>query len=253
MPEPVTVAAPAHPALGLDDAVVTEPSAEAPRAAGWDDLRARMRGCVACGELAARRIQVVPGECPPGAELLLLGEAPGATEDAEGLPFVGRSGAVLDAILDEAGLARASVAVVNVLKCRPPDNRAPTRQEAANCRPWLDRQLALADPLLVVTLGLTAAVWALGRGITLTGVRGRLHTLGPSPQGPRPLIATYHPSAALRFGPRGRPRAAMVDDFVFARDLLPELRARRAAGPGPDGAPAEGTQTEGTQREGQLW
>ena len=190
----------------------------------WAELSGAMRGCVACAELAATRTQVVPGECPPGAEILLLGEAPGANEDASGRPFVGRSGAVLDVLLAEAGLDRGSVAVLNVLKCRPPDNRAPKREEAANCRPWLDRQLDIADPLLVVTLGLTAAVWALGRGITLAGVRGRLH-----PFGDRQLLATYHPSAALRFGPRGMPRAAMVEDFRFAAALLPQLRERTAA------------------------
>lgn len=212
---------------------VTDPAAAAAAAADWHDLTERMRSCVACAELAERRIQVVPGQCPggagpAGAEILLLGEAPGATEDSTGLPFVGRSGALLDAVLAEAGLDRADVAVVNVLKCRPPDNRAPTRAEAATCRPWLDRQLALVDPLLVVTLGLTAAVWALGRGITLGGVRGRLH-----PYRGRQLLATYHPSAALRFGPKGRPRAAMVEDFAFAAASLPELRAaagRAAAG-----------------------
>ena len=200
------------------------PAAEAAAARDLADLADRVRGCVACADLAARRIQVVPGQCPPGAELLLLGEAPGASEDAAGLPFVGRSGALLDAVLAEAGLARAEVAVLNVLKCRPPDNRAPTREEAATCRPWLDRQLALADPLLVVTLGLTAAVWALGRGISLTGVRGRLH-----PFAGRHLLATYHPSAALRFGPKGKPRAALVEDLVLARAVLPELRGRRGA------------------------
>lgn len=211
-----------HRASGWDavQRSVTDPAAAAPVAGGWTELTDTMRGCVACAELAARRTRVVPGVCPPGAEILLLGEAPGATEDATGLPFVGRSGALLDAVLAEAGLDRADVAVLNVLKCRPPDNRAPTRDEAARCRPWLDRQLALADPLLVVTLGLTAAVWALGRGITLAGVRGRLH-----PFGERRLLATYHPSAALRFGPNGKPRAAMVEDFAFAAASLPALRA----------------------------
>lgn len=229
---------------------VTDPAAAAATAADWHDLTERMRGCVACAELADRRIQVVPGQCPggagrpgagrPGAEILLLGEAPGATEDATGLPFVGRSGALLDAVLAEAGLDRADVAVVNVLKCRPPDNRAPTRAEAATCRPWLDRQLALVDPLLVVTLGLTAAAWALGRGITLGGVRGRLH-----PYGGRQLLATYHPSAALRFGPNGRPRAAMVEDFVFAAASLPGLRAAAGRGEADRGQTERGETERG--------
>ena len=208
------------------NALVTDPAAVAPAARDWAELTAALRGCVACGELAAERTQVVPGQFPPGAQILLLGEAPGATEDARGLPFVGRSGALLDAVLAEAGVGRENVAVLNVLKCRPPGNRAPKREEAANCRPWLDRQIALIDPVLIVTLGLTAAVWALGKGISLTGVRGRAH-----PFGDRHVLATYHPSAALRFGPSGKPRAAMVEDLRLAADLVPTLGAGRQAGP----------------------
>jgi DNA polymerase len=195
--------------------------------ADWDELVGRLRGCVACPELAAGRKQVVPGQFPPGADLLLLGEAPGANEDNLGVPFVGRSGHHLDFVLAEAGLLRNTVAVLNVLKCRPPDNRVPTRAETANCRPWLEQQIELIDPLLVVTLGLTATEWALGRGTTLTAVRGHLHLFGT-----RPLLPTYHPAAAIRVGRTGKAAMLLDEDLRHAAALLPELRARRAAAAG---------------------
>jgi DNA polymerase len=183
----------------------------------WEALAAQVRGCTACAELAATRTQVVPGVRPAGARLLLVGEAPGAQEDQAGLPFVGRAGALLDELLAEAGLDRGDAAVANVLKCRPPGNRRPTRPEVATCRPWLLRQIELADPALVVTLGGTAAEWALGPGVRLGAARGRVHRYEAWP-----LVVTYHPSAALRFGPRGAPRAALQADLVQVAALLAE-------------------------------
>jgi len=182
-------------------------------------------GCVACPELAATRQHVVFGQRPAAApyELVLLGEAPGADEDASGLPFVGRSGQLLDLLLAEAGLARAAVGVVNVLKCRPPGNRKPARAEMANCRGWLDQQLALLDPLLVLTLGGTATEAMLGRGARLTQLRGQDHLVDG-----RVVVATYHPSAAIRFGPRGAPRAALAEDLAYVARRLPELRTERS-------------------------
>jgi DNA polymerase len=147
---------------------------------------------------------------------MLVGEAPGAQEDLTGRPFVGKAGQLLDRLLAEAGIARETVAIANVLKCRPPDNRAPTRAEANRCRPWLDRQMELVDPAIVVTLGGTAAAWAFGAGARLTELRGRVHDW----QGRR-LVATYHPSAAIRFGPNGAPMAALRDDLKRVADALP--------------------------------
>lgn len=172
-------------------------------------------GCTACPELAGGRATVVVGEFPAGARLMLVGEAPGAQEDATGRPFVGRGGQLLDALLAEAGLDRAAVAVANVVKCRPPANRTPTRAEARRCSPWLDRQVEAADPALVVTLGGTALAWALGPGHRLRDVRGRVHDWRG-----RRLLATYHPSAALRFGPRGEPMAALRADLTLAAEAL---------------------------------
>jgi uracil-DNA glycosylase family 4 len=173
-------------------------------------LADRARGCTACPELTATRTQVVPGAVPPGARLLVLGEAPGAQEDERGEPFVGRSGQLLDALLAEVGGDRADVGVLNTVKCRPPGNRPPTRAESATCRGWTARQLELAAPAVVVALGLSATRWFLGGG-TLSSLRGRLHDVG----GVR-VLPTYHPSAALRHGPQGEPRRLLRADLALA-------------------------------------
>lgn len=183
-----------------------------------DDLHVRVRSCVACPELAAARINVVVGDVVEGAPVLLVGEAPGAQEDEVGRPFVGRAGQLLDRLLTGAGLDRSKVSVLNVLKCRPPANRAPRRAEVARCRGWLDQQIELLDPRLVVTLGGTALAWALGPGHRLADVRGRVHDWNG-----RRLVATYHPSAAVRFGPNGAPIAAMREDLRLAAETADQL------------------------------
>lgn len=195
------------------------PGADAVRAAaaGAPDLAALsagMRGCTACPELAATRTSVVVGTLPPGARLLLLGEAPGAQEDATGLPFVGRSGRLLDVLLAEAGGCRDDVAVLNTLKCRPPANRPPRPAETARCRGWVERQLQLAAPSVVVALGLSATRWFLGP-TALQDVRGRLHDVA-LPHGTVRVLPTWHPSAALRSGPRGEPRRVLREDLRAA-------------------------------------
>lgn len=192
------------------DAGATAVRQAAARAPDWATLAAAARNCTACPELAATRRTVVVGDAPPGARLLLVGEAPGAQEDATGAPFVGRSGALLDALLAEVGGARSRTAVLNTLKCRPPGNRLPSRAESARCRGWTERQLALLAPELVVTLGLSATRWFLGPG-PLGPVRGRLHEVG----GLR-VLPTYHPSAAIRSGPGGEPRRLLTEDLALA-------------------------------------
>jgi DNA polymerase len=181
----------------------------------WDRLAAELRSCVACPELAAARTSVVVGVAPPAARLLLVGEAPGAEEDAAGVPFVGQAGRLLDRVLAEVGLPRAAVGVVNVLKCRPPGNRKPRADEVARCRGWLTAQLTAVDPALVVALGGTATEWFLGRGSRLGSVRGRVHEVAG-----RRVLPTYHPSAAIRFGPSGAPLAALRADLALAASLL---------------------------------
>lgn len=188
------------------------------RAAACADLEAlatASRGCTACAELAAARSTVVVGDFPSHARLMLVGEAPGAQEDDAGHPFVGKAGALLDELLSAVGLERHSIAVANVLNCRPPNNRPPTRLEAGRCAGWLDRQVELVDPALVVTLGGTALAWALGSGHRLRDMRGRFHDWRG-----RRLLATYHPSAAIRFGPAGEPMAALRADLRMAAEAM---------------------------------
>jgi DNA polymerase len=181
-----------------------------------ESLAAMARSCIACPELAAARQHVVVGDLPPGRpRFVLVGEAPGATEDETGRPFVGRSGALLDQLLGEAGLDRGEAAVLNVVKCRPPGNRTPKAAEVARCSGWLTRQLQLLDPPVVVALGLSAAKWFLGPRTVLAAARGRAHDIGG-----RAVWATYHPSAAIRFGPNGGPRAGLLADLTSVAGSL---------------------------------
>ena len=192
------------------DAAALAVRAAADACASWDELAGRARTCTACPELAATRTHVVVGAAPAGARLLVLGEAPGAQEDESGLPFVGRSGQLLDLLLAEVGGDRARTAVLNTLKCRPPGNRPPQPDESAHCRGWTERQLALAAPDLVVALGLSATRWFLGP-VALGAVRGTVHEAG----GLR-VLPTYHPSAAIRSGPAGEPRRLLREDLALA-------------------------------------
>jgi uracil-DNA glycosylase len=201
------------------DAAAEEVARTAAAARDWPSLAAAARPCLACPELAAARQHVVVGDVPVSGRprFVLVGEAPGATEDETGRPFVGKSGALLDLLLAEAGLDRADAAVLNVVKCRPPGNRTPTSSEVARCSGWLRRQLELLDPPVVVALGLSSAKWFLGPRTVLAAARGRPHEVDG-----RPVWATYHPSAAIRFGPNGAPRAALLADLTAVASALAE-------------------------------
>ena len=201
----------AAPRPPRSDATADEVARVAAAAPDWATLAAAARPCVACPELAATRQHVVVGDVPEGGRprFALVGEAPGATEDETGRPFVGRSGALLDQLLDEAGLSRAEAAVLNIVKCRPPGNRTPKAPEVARCSGWLNRQLELLDPPAVMALGLSAAKWFLGPRTVLATAREH----GPHSWRGRGLYVTYHPSAAIRFGPNGAPRAALLADL----------------------------------------
>ncbi|HKA69565.1 MAG TPA: uracil-DNA glycosylase [Actinomycetes bacterium] len=214
--------APAAPGPSAPAPAALAPAALAPTMAGWPELVEAVTRCTVCAELAAGRTRVVPGVYPPGADVLLIGEAPGAQEDLSGVPFVGKAGHVLDTLLAAAGLPRERIAVANVLKCRPPGNRKPKRAEMAACTPWLDRQLEVIDPVLVVTLGGTAAEWALGAGTKIASARTAIH-----PFRGRSLLVTYHPSAAVRFGPNGAPMRALREDLTTAARLAERLRGER--------------------------
>jgi uracil-DNA glycosylase len=192
-----------------------EVAERAARCATWAELVAASSRCTACTELAATRTSVVVGEAPPGAKLALVGEAPGAEEDRAGRPFVGRAGRLLDELLAEVGLARENVAVMNVLQCRPPGNRAPKPDEVARCRGWFIRKLDLVEPSVVCALGLTAARAFLGSGVRLAAARGIVHEVDG-----RQVVVTYHPSAAIRFGPTGAPLAALRADLALVASLV---------------------------------
>lgn len=197
------------------DPSVAEIATAASERTSNDVLAVAIRHCTACTELAASRTTVVVGDVVPDSPLLIVGEAPGANEDVAGRPFVGKGGQLLDELLAQAGLARSEISVLNVLKCRPPANRTPTRAEAARCTGWLDRQIELLDPWLVLTLGRTSLTWALDAKTTLAAARGVAHDWRG-----RRLIASYHPSAAIRFGPNGEPRKALEADLRFVAETL---------------------------------
>jgi DNA polymerase len=158
------------------------------------------------------------------ARWMVIGEAPGAEEDARGEPFVGQAGRLLDRMLAAAGLSRgaegdSAVYIANVLKCRPPGNRAPTPAEADACRPYLDRQIELVAPGLIVALGKSAACTLLGVDAPVGSLRGRVHRYGRTP-----LVVTYHPAYLLR---TPADKAKAWEDLLFARRTLREAHAAR--------------------------
>ncbi|MHB8464255.1 MAG: uracil-DNA glycosylase [Acidimicrobiales bacterium] len=171
-------------------------------------------GCTRCG-LAAGRTQVVFGNGDPNAGLMFIGEGPGAEEDRRGLPFVGRSGQLLDRLLrEELNLDRSQVYVGNVVKCRPPGNRDPEEIELEACWPWLEAQLDLIQPAVVVTLGNFAARRLLGTSLGVTKLRGREHEWRGTV-----LVPTFHPSFILRNG-GGDYLVQMRADLVRAKQAL---------------------------------
>jgi uracil-DNA glycosylase family 4 len=162
----------------------------------WDEEAIGVTGCERCPELVESRSQIVDGVGPEDADLLFVGEAPGANEDEEGEPFVGRSGGVLDAELRDAGIPRADVRITNCVRCRPPGNRDPTVEERANCRSYLDREIAAVDPGLVVTLGKVPAEHLLDRSVAVTSEAGDIHEVQVGDTG-YPLLVCVHPAATL--------------------------------------------------------
>lgn len=160
-------------------------------------IAAEAQGCTKCG-LAEARNSVVFGVGNSKAALMFIGEGPGAEEDAQGLPFVGRSGKLLDQLLkEEMGLERESVYITNVVKCRPPGNRDPKPEEIAECSPYLQQQLAHIRPKVIVTLGNPATKTMLQTATGITKLRGTSHVFS-YPGGSATLVPTFHPSAVLR-------------------------------------------------------
>lgn len=185
-------------------------------ALSWDELRDAVRDCRACG-LCKGRKQAVFGVGAQAGPWLFIGEGPGADEDEQGEPFVGQAGKLLDSMLAAIGLERGrDTYIANVVKCRPPGNRTPTLDEAKACAAYLDRQIDLVSPKIIVALGKTAAVRLLGNeSASLASLRGRVHSYRG-----RPLVVTYHPAYLLRTLPD---KAKAWEDLLFAR------RAFRAA------------------------
>ncbi len=153
-------------------------------------------GCERCPELVASRSRIVDGVGPTDADLLFVGEGPGATEDEEGEPFVGRSGDVLDEALRDAGLARADVRITNCVRCRPPDNRDPTTEELANCRGYLETEIDRLNPELIVTLGKVPSEHLLDRSVAITSESGDVVDARIAGESRRVLLSV-HPAATL--------------------------------------------------------
>ncbi len=157
------------------------------------ELAEQVAACTRCQELADTRTQTVFGVGNPEARILFLGEAPGADEDRLGEPFVGRAGQLMDRIIKACTLKREDLYICNILRCRPPGNRNPTDQEAANCREYLDGQIAIVDPDYIVCWGSVAARNLLGTTSPVGRLRGRFHNFGRAK-----VLCTYHPSYLLR-------------------------------------------------------
>ena len=188
---------------------------------GWEALRATVAACTACG-LCKQRKQAVFGVGAESAPWLFVGEGPGADEDAQGEPFVGQAGRLLDSMMAAIGIRRGREAyIANVVKCRPPGNRTPTPEEAAACAPYLDRQVDLIAPKLIVALGKTAAMRLLGTEASLGSLRGQLHRYRGTP-----LVVTYHPAYLLRNLPD---KAKAWEDLLFARRELRRMEQAAAA------------------------
>jgi len=194
-------------------------------ALSWDDFASDVDACAACG-LCKTRNRSVPGVGDVAAEWLFVGEAPGAEEDARGEPFVGQAGRLLDNMLAALGMARGrNVYIANVLKCRPPNNRTPEPAEAEACRPYLERQVEMIRPKLIVALGKSAASLLLGTDATIASLRGRVHRYRGAP-----LIVTYHPAYLLRNLPD---KAKAWEDMLLARRTVAATPDNSVADPPP--------------------
>jgi len=183
----------------------------AERAAALQLIRDEIGDCTRC-PLHKGRNKLVYGDGSPTARLMFVGEGPGADEDAQGLPFVGRAGQLLNNMITAMGLKREEVYIANVVKCRPPGNRVPEPEEIATCSPFLFHQIDVIRPQVLVALGATAATCLLGQRQPLAGLRGRVHAFRGAQ-----LIVTYHPAYLLR-DPRQK-KEAWADLQIAMREL----------------------------------
>ena len=215
------------------EAMVEAPTTEQRRAA-LEAIAAEVRACTRC-RLAEGRTRAVPGEGHPDTEVLFVGEGPGQTEDAQGRPFVGRAGELLVKLLASIGWRRQEVFITNIVKCRPPGNRDPEPDEIAACAPYLQRQLEVLDPAVVVTLG-RFSMAHFRPGERITQIHGT-HAPAPAATGARDALAyaLFHPAAALRSTDVER---QSYDDMAGLPRVLSVARARRAEARSEPGDPA---------------
>ncbi len=212
-------------ALGIDvwlprDQADPEPDIRAakidPSDMDWETLRDTIAACTRC-QLHQSRTQTVFGVGSPDADWMIIGEAPGAEEDRRGEPFVGRSGKLLDEMLRAVGQDRDSVFIANILKCRPPNNRDPEPEESAECRGYLERQIELLRPKIILAVGRIAAHLLLDTDTPVGQLRGSVHKLGDTP-----LVVTYHPAYLLR-SPSQKRKA--WDDLCLAERVMMDASA----------------------------
>ena len=179
------------------------------------ELERDAHACTRC-PLSGGRTHVVFGVGSPRADLMFIGEGPGQQEDLKGEPFVGRSGQLLDRLMiEEIGIGRDQCYIANVVKCRPPGNRDPLPEEISACRPYLEQQIELIDPKVIITLGNFASKLILDTADGITKLRGKVYDWRG-----RKVVPTFHPSAALRSGGSGSTTAQMRADFVRAKEHL---------------------------------
>jgi uracil-DNA glycosylase len=182
-----------------------------------EEAETEASACTRC-RLSSGRTQVVYGTGSPHADLVFIGEGPGFHEDKQGIPFVGAAGQLLNRLLEEVGIRREDVYICNVVKCRPPGNRDPLPDEIDACKPWLEEQLELIDPHVIVTLGNFATRFVLGRQLSISRVRGERFPLGQ-----RTVIPTFHPAAVLHGGGESsRQMESLRQDFRTIHRVLAE-------------------------------
>lgn len=218
-PTPVPHEQPAHPRPAADDPPAVEVGTGpvvGERSAALRVLAEEAAGCPRC-RLSETRTNVVFGDGTVGAEVVVVGEAPGADEDRTGVPFVGRAGRMLDLMLQAVGFPRERVYICNVLKCRPPGNRDPMADEVESCVPYLRRQIELIRPRVLLAVGRFAAQTLVGRDAPLGRMRGQVHGY----QGV-PVVATYHPAYLLRSPDQVR---RCWDDLQLLRRVFDESAA----------------------------
>ena len=181
----------------------------------WNNLKQCVSACIACS-LHTTRTQTVFGVGNQNADLMIIGEAPGFHEDKQGEPFVGRAGQLLTAMIKTIGFDRHDVYIANILKCRPPENRDPLADEVASCTPFLDQQIALVQPRLLLAVGRIASHYLLKTKSSLESLRNTVHCYGANE---RPLIVTFHPAYLLR-SPADKKKAFL--DLRFVKGMLGE-------------------------------